>query len=228
MYRYETHLHTAPVSRCAAATVLETVTFYKEAGYDGIFITNHFLDGNINLDTELPYAEKIAFYVSDYEEAAAIGQKIGIKVFFGVECSYEGTDFLVYGLDKAWYLKHPQIMDMDKRSQLRFFRENGGFVVQAHPFRKASYIDHIRLYPDCVDGVEVINANRTERENTMAMLYAKTYDFIQTAGSDNHIGEKQVHLAGMEFETPLGCEDDYIKRLKRGEGTIFTWTNQQP
>ena len=101
-------------------------------------------------------------------------------------------------------------------------------MVQAHPFREASYIDHIRLYPDCVDGVEVINANRTERENTMAMLYAKTYAFIQTAGSDNHIGEKQVHLAGMEFETPLGCEDAYIKRLKRGEGNIFTWTNQQP
>lgn len=228
MYRYETHLHTAPVSRCAVANVFETVTFYKEAGYDGIFITNHFLDSNINIDAAMPYEEKIAFYVSDYEEAAAIGKKIGIKVFFGVECSYEGTDFLVYGLDKAWYLGHPQIMDMDKRSQLRFFRENGGFVVQAHPFREASYIDHIRLYPDSVSGVEVVNANRTERENTMAMLYAKTYDFIQTAGSDNHIGGKQVHLAGMEFETPLCCEDDYIKRLKRGEGTIFTWTNQQP
>ncbi len=28
MYRYETHLHTAPVSRCGKATVEETVRFY--------------------------------------------------------------------------------------------------------------------------------------------------------------------------------------------------------
>ena len=63
-------MHTSPVSRCAVANVFETVTFYKEAGYDGIFITNHFLDGNINIDAAVPYEEKIAFYASDYEEAA--------------------------------------------------------------------------------------------------------------------------------------------------------------
>ena len=47
MYRYETHCHTLPVSACGKATVEDTVRFYKHMGYDGIFITNHFLDGNI-------------------------------------------------------------------------------------------------------------------------------------------------------------------------------------
>ena len=32
MYKYETHLHTAPVSRCARAGVRETLEFYKELG----------------------------------------------------------------------------------------------------------------------------------------------------------------------------------------------------
>ena len=50
MYKYETHLHTSPVSRCASAGVKEHLEFYKNLGYDGIFITNHFLDGNINID----------------------------------------------------------------------------------------------------------------------------------------------------------------------------------
>ena len=37
-------------SRCAKASVEETVAFYKAEGYDGIFITNHFIDGNIKLN----------------------------------------------------------------------------------------------------------------------------------------------------------------------------------
>ncbi|MBO7176669.1 MAG: hypothetical protein J6W14_04785, partial [Clostridia bacterium] len=64
MYRYETHLHTYPVSRCAKHTVRETLEYYKSLGYDGIFITNHFLDSNINIEKDRPYEEKIEFYFS--------------------------------------------------------------------------------------------------------------------------------------------------------------------
>ena len=58
MYKYETHLHTFPVSRCAKAGVMESLEFYKKLGYDGVFITNHFLNGSINIDNEKPYEEK--------------------------------------------------------------------------------------------------------------------------------------------------------------------------
>ena len=115
MYKYETHLHTYPVSKCAKAEVLECVEFYKEMGYDGIFITNHFLDGNVNTSSALPYKERIEFYFSDYEKALKLAEEIGIKVFFGLETSYKGTDFLVYGLDKEWFLKNSKIMDMKKK-----------------------------------------------------------------------------------------------------------------
>ena len=57
MYKYETHLHTFPVSRCARAGIQETLEFYKKLGYDGVFITNHFLDGNINVEKEKSYEE---------------------------------------------------------------------------------------------------------------------------------------------------------------------------
>ena len=96
MYRYETHLHTFPVSKCAIASVRDSLNFYKEMGYDGVFITNHFLDGNINISGSMPYEEKINFYFSDYEKGAEIGKEIGLKVFCGVEMSYRGTDFLIY------------------------------------------------------------------------------------------------------------------------------------
>ena len=114
MYRYETHLHTYPVSRCAKRSVRENLEYYKSLGYDGVFITNHFLDGNINIERDRPYEEKLEFYCSDYEEGLRLSKEIGIKVFFGVEMSYKGTDFLIYGLDKEWYLNHPEIMEMKK------------------------------------------------------------------------------------------------------------------
>ena len=58
---------------------------------------------------------KAEVYFSDYEKALKLAEEIGIKVFGGVETSYKGTDFLVYGLDKEWFLRNPQIMDMKKK-----------------------------------------------------------------------------------------------------------------
>ncbi len=221
MYKYETHLHTYPVSKCARATVRETLEFYKGLGYDGVFITNHFLDGNINIDHSLPYEEKIKFYCSDYEEGKRIADEIGIKVFFGIEMSYKGTDFLVYGLDEKWLLENPQIMDMKKSEELPFLAEAGALIVQAHPYREARYIDHIRLFPRCVHGVEVINAKRTPLENDMAAHYAKCYGLFDFAGSDNHVGPADTRLAGIDTERPLNGVADLIEVIRNGEYKIF-------
>jgi hypothetical protein len=222
MYRYETHMHTLPVSRCARYNVRENLEFYKSLGYDGIFITNHFLDGNINIDKSLPYEEKVKFYFSDYHEALALSDEIGIRIFLGVEISYRGTDFLIYGLDEEWYLSHPEIMDMKKSEELPYLASHGALVVQAHPYRQDRHIDHIRLFPHCIEGVETINACRTELENRMADIFADSYGFVKTAGSDNHIASRLNHLAGMESETPLVTEADFINRVRNSEMKLFT------
>ena len=226
MYRYETHLHTSPVSECALASVEEQLTFYKELGYDGVFITNHFLDGNINIGSDRSYEERLNFYCSDYEKGVEFGKKIGIKVFFGVELSYKGTDFLVYGLDKQWFLSHPEIMEMTKRKELQFMMESGALVIQAHPYREAFYIDHIRLFPRSVHGIEVVNANRPKFENDMAMLYAKHYNLLEFAGSDNHIGKAQPRLAGIACTEPISDEADFVNKIKNQMTEIFTLSNE--
>ena len=226
MYKYETHLHTSPVSECALASVEEQLTFYKELGYDGVFITNHFLDGNINIDKGKSYEEKLDFYCSDYEKGVELGKKIGIKVFFGVELAYKGTDFLVYGLDKEWFLAHPEIMDMTKRQELKFMMENGALVIQAHPYRESSYIDHIRLFPRSVHGIEIVNANRPQAENDMAKLYAEHYGLLMLAGSDNHVGARQKKMAGVYTQSPIDSVQDFINMVKSRQTEIFTFTNQ--
>lgn len=222
MYKYETHLHTWPISRCAVADVKDHLEFYKKMGYDGVFITNHFLDGNINIEREKPYHEKIEFYFSGYKEALDIGKELGIKVFYAQELSYRGTDFLIYGLDKEWYLNHPEIMEMKKSNELALMMQSGALVIQAHPYREASYIDHIRLFPRHVHGVEIINACRTEEENQMAKIYAKHYGLLEFAGSDNHCGSKQTKLAGVCFEEPIDSVQDFIEKVKNKKAEIFT------
>ena len=224
MYLYETHLHTLPVSKCARADVSETLAFYKSQGYAGVFITNHFIDGNINCDNALSYAERLDFYFSDYEDGLRIGEEIGLTVFLGVEISYKGTDFLIYGLDKAWYLAHPEIQDMKKTDMLTLMAESGALIIQAHPFREASYIDHIRLFPRHVHGVEVYNACRTDFENAMAKQYAESYGLLEFAGSDNHRAGKQQLLGGMQAQTPVLDEHDFVRRVKNGEITTFCRT----
>ena len=217
-YLYETHLHTYPVSACAKAGVRESLEFYKNEGYAGVFITNHFLDGNINIDRSLPYEERLRFYFSDYEEATAIGKEIGIDVFLGVEMSDWGTDFLIYGLMPEWYFAHPEIEGMDRVEQLRLLASEGALIIHAHPFRG---YDCMKLFPKHVHGVETYNACRTDFENAMAEQYAVNYSLIPFAGTDNHNAHRQTALGGMKTTRPITSELDFINMIQSGDAIPF-------
>jgi len=220
MYKYETHLHTAPVSRCAKATVRESLEFYKRIGYDGVFITNHFIDGNINIDKSLPYRERVEFYFSDYENGVQLSKEIGISVFCGVEMSYGGTDFLVYGLFKEWYLSHPEIEVMKRSELLKILMSEGALVIQAHPFREASYIDTIRIMPYNIDGMEVLNVKNSKRANDVALLYADLNEIPKTCGSDCH-HNMDNNLCAMGSEVKINNVSEFFEKLKNGELKMF-------
>ena len=226
MYRYETHLHTYPVSKCAHATVEETLLFYKKLGLDGVFITNHFIDGNINMDKKTAsFEELLEFYYTDEEEAKRIGKEIGLAVFSGVEMTFKRADTLVYGLDKAWYLAHPEMREMERQDLLTMLMEAGALVIHAHPFRIWKGIKPILLYPKCVHGVEIYNACRSDMENRLAEVYAKELGLLTFAGTDNHNAERQPMIGGMESETPIVDEKDFVRRVLAGEMRIFKMAN---
>ena len=222
MYLYETHMHTYPTSACARVSVREALEFYKSAGYAGVAITNHFIDGNIDVALRgLPYDERIRSFFSACDEGAEIGNEIGLAVFPGLEMSHGGTDFLVYGIDCEWCLSHPEIQEMKKSEVLRNMEMDGALIIQAHPFREDGWIDHIRLYPRNIQGVEVFNANRKDFENRLAEQFCENYNLIRFAGSDNHVGAGQWRFGGMATEEPLADVADFIAAVRDGRAKSF-------
>lgn len=219
MFRYETHLHTKETSACACATGKEQALQYKEAGYDGIIITDHFFGGNTCIPRKLSWEERINLFFKGYENAKETGDKIGLKVFFGYEETFNGTDFLVYGLDKEWMLNHPEMEFFTIEQQYNAAKENRGMVIHAHPFRDRPYIPQIRLFPNFVDGVEVINSSNHSEENIQAFKYAKDYKLPITCGSDGH--SFKVLGGGIGCEHELHSIHDYIHLIKSTQKIVL-------
>ena len=45
IYKYDIHTHTSEVSPCGKVEAEKVVELYKEAGYTGIVITDHYYEG---------------------------------------------------------------------------------------------------------------------------------------------------------------------------------------
>lgn len=223
MFKYETHLHTSEGSRCASSTGAEMARAHKAMGYDGIFVTNHFFNSSTTVPHDLPWEQRIDLYCKGYENALEEGQKIGLDVFFGVEWSVNGADLLLYNMDKQWLKENERLlMHSDECDLFDTVRSSGGFIVHAHPFREASYIPHISLYPHHVDAVEVINTRNSDPlfggnscYNDRAKQYAEMFGLPQTGGSDTH-NAGQIVNGGVLVPEKINTPADYLRQIKNG------------
>ncbi|MGI6707422.1 MAG: hypothetical protein ACOX6S_14745 [Clostridia bacterium] len=69
LYKYDTHVHTAETSRCGKVDAVEVVRLYKEAGYDGIFITDHYNKDFFEALNGKSWKEKMDQYLRGYRLA---------------------------------------------------------------------------------------------------------------------------------------------------------------
>ena len=217
-YKYETHMHTKEASACGAFSAKEMVRAFQKAGYTGIFVPDHFFNGNCAMSRELPWEEKVELFCKGYENAKAEGDKIGLDVFFGFEYCVEGADFLIYNLDKKWLLENVDVDKWEPRKAFAAMHKGGGFIVHAHPFRERDYINHIHLFPRDVDGVEVINGGQLREPwmNERANIYAMMYDLPKTSGSDAHHANS-LPLCGIEIDIRIRQPLDYLEQMKKGQ-----------
>ena len=102
-------------------------------------------------------------------------------------------------------------------------------VIHAHPYREAGYIKEIRLFPEYVDGVEVVNAahsNPRSKSHNRAIFdqhateYAREHHLRMTAGSDIH--DIPLFGGGMAFKRKFDSIEDFCQAILNGEDYIMT------
>lgn len=223
-YLYETHLHTREGSACAHSTGAEMAAAAKAWGYAGIIVTEHNWGGNTCISRDLPWEEWVERSVRGYESALEYGHEHDLDVFYGYEAGYQGTEFLIYGVTPQWLKEHPEIREATVAEQYALIHGAGGFVVHAHPYREEWYIPEIRLFPDCVDAVEGINATHSNSRSTShndpayderAIAYAAKHGLPLTAGSDAHT--TKLLGGGVLFRRRLRDVQDYISCIRAGD-----------
>jgi hypothetical protein len=213
-YLYETHLHTAGVSKCAVSTGADYIAGYKDKGYSGIIVTDHFFNGNSALPKTLPWKEWVNQFCRGYEEAKEEGERQGLDVFFGWEETFDDCDdYLVYGLGKDWLLEHPEVRSWTRGEQYRAVKEAGGCIVQAHPFRQRYYIAKVILSTGCVDAVEAANGGHENASfDVLAHRYAQKLGKPMTAGTDIHDASVIYNgeIFGVYLDKKLTSIADYV------------------
>ena len=209
-FLYETHMHTCQGSACGESTGKEQARFYREQGFTGIIITDHFFGGNTAVNRALPWEERIDLFWRGYEDAKEEGDRIGLDVFFGLEQNFAGDEYLVYGLDKAYMKAHPEMEKWTRRQQLEEVHRAGGCVIQAHPFRIRHYMDRIRLGELFCDGIEAANYGNDPLDDARAWRYGMEKGMVMTAGSDCHRAPAK-ELFGVVLEKRLTSIRDYVK-----------------
>ena len=191
----------------------------KAAGYGAIVVTDHFFNANIGCPSKMPWGEKVAYLFRGYRAAKEEGDRIGLAVFKGWETNTEGREFLTYGLGEEFLLANPDIAKVGVREYLGRVAAAGGWIVQAHPFRRASYIPDFMPDPTLVEAFEVFNAgNKDPSFDEKALDMAMRFGLILTAGADAHSAEA-VREGAMSCPYPVQSLSELIAALRKGEAT---------
>ncbi len=184
------HAHSSGISHCCQIAYPKALEEAKNAGLDGIVLTNHYTRQYLENKTAEVFVED---YIKEYEAAKAYGEQIGCKVFFGIEVTMEwaaNIHMLIYGMEPEALRKHPLLFDMSLQELYRTVQECGGALVQAHPFRNESTV----LDTNYLDGVE-INCHPLYGTTYSSELIAiaKEAELIVTCGGDYHADTYRPH-----------------------------------
>ena len=212
-YKYEMHCHTGPVSQCGRVKPKEIMRLYREAGYSGIVLTDHYSPLTFYNHNYFAPQRCMNFYLRSYREMKQY-ETDDFTVLLGLELRHYATanDYLIYGVEEEWLLKQGNMMAWWEKKMSREVHKAGYLLYQAHPFRPCI----TRCNPDLLDGVEVYNGKTDKKSNDKAYQWAKENHKLMISGSDFHT---PAHLArgGIITTTPIKNNHDLLDTLKSQE-----------
>lgn len=209
---YEIHCHTKEVSICGWVNGKEVANIHKEAGFDGICITDHYYRGFFEMHPGKSDRQIVDHYLQGYRNAKKQGDKIGLKVLLGIELRFDENinDYLVYGIDEQFLYDNPQIYKMTLAQFVKFIEGTKMILVFAHPFREVCK----KMDPSLFEAVESHNgAVRMNSRNNLAKDFQKMHNLIGTCGSDFHRRE-DIGLSSMEFHDEINNEQQLASAIR--------------
>jgi len=222
VFLYETHMHTSPVSACASGSPSEQVRAYKDKGYSGIIVTDHFLNGNSGCPEIYSWEKKMDFFIMGYSKAKQEGDALGLDVFFGWEFNVDGAEFLTYGLTPDFLREQPHIDLLTVPRYSRLVRKHGGYLAQAHPYRNAWWINKPGpVEAHLIDGIEIYNGGSDGRAiNQKALAFARQNGLPVQAGSDSH-HPAHPHMSGVALSKKAETVFDVIEAIRAGQAELI-------
>ncbi len=189
---FDLHAHSSGISPCCRMNAEQVIDVAKEAGYDGIVLTNHYQSSYMKGSSPADFAAR---YYAEYENAAKYGESVDFLVFFGVEVTmnkHGGAHMLLYGVDRDFLLNHPDLYDMTQEELFAAVHGAGGVMVQAHPMRGNK---NVLLDPLFLDGIE-INCHKVYPDGSHIeelTAIAGSNGLILTCGCDYHADAPRPH-----------------------------------
>lgn len=181
--KLDLHAHSSGISHCCRIPAETVLSFARDIGLDGIVLTNHYTKYYLKDNDAMAFARE---YIAEYEYTKRLGDEMGLKVFFGVEVTWEespSVHILIYGVSPDFVLKHPEMYDYSQKKLYEAVREAGGAMIQAHPFRNGTTV----LDTAYLDGLE-INCHPLYRESCAEKLIGIAHEnkLIMTCAGDFH------------------------------------------
>lgn len=223
MYKYELHAHTSECDRDAYLSARELVHLYKDAGYDGMVITDHYIERFYTLwfpdeVKGLTHEQQVTRWLKGFRTAREEGEKIGFTVLPGAEVRFDHypNDYLLYGLHESFFYTVPRLNELNSLSELLALMPPEVCVVHAHPFRD----DMVVETPRGLFGMEVFNGGTEEFRNHLARQFARHYHLSETSGSDIH-SMARLAKGGIMTEHRIRTPEDLTSVLRSGEYTLI-------
>lgn len=190
--KIDLHNHTTVSSSCSILDPAELIHKAREAGLDGIAVTEH--------NT-----------MTGGWHAAELGKQLGFPVFAGQEVTTRQGDVLCFGIYQEG-LAHIDIRDLIALAQAA-----GAVLIPAHPYRINAMAlgDRVFEYPGAFTALEGLNGNCDAVETRKALDAAERLHLPVIGGSDAH-STGMVGRYYTEFEGAISSQEDLLEALRQG------------
>lgn len=184
------HAHSSGISECCRIPIDEVLKQAKEAGHDGIVLTNHYSEKYADATSPDDLARR---YNEEYFLARRLGEEMGLTVLYGIELTVSRDPklhILIYGVPFNFITENPTIYTLEQDELYALVHSYGGAVVQAHPFRRD--VDRLVSLTH-LDGIEVNCHPLYEGTHFERILnIVKDTSLILTAGADYHADTRRA------------------------------------